>query len=810
MALGDVIARLSVVLGLDTATFEQGATVAEKRLAQSARRFDKIGKSMSDLGTKLSVVMTAPLIALGAKAVQGAQDQAQAMAQVDAALTSMGSASGKTAKELLKTSDALELNSLFDGDVILKQVTANLLTFGNVANEQFDRAQQAALDMAQRMGGEPQAAAIMLGKALNDPVKGITALTRVGVQFTAQQKAQIKAMSEAGNMAGAQKIILSEVERQFAGAAKAAADTSPWRKAQVAFGQAGDAIGEKILPLIPRLTDAVVKVLDAFGKLSPEMQTAIVAGAAVAAALGPIIMGAGALVSALSPLLGAFSLLGGAASVGAAAGATATGSAFAGLAAVLGPLLPVIAAVAAAGALIYANWDKIAPVLKELWEQAQEALGPPLQEIISTLSSTLSELWNGPLGTALRAVIASLVDLSLSWAKAIGPVVIGLIKIAIGAISNFVGLVSDGVSFVSRLLKGDFAGAAEAAFSIFNRVFFGIPELVGRMVNAVRVWLVDRLGKIWDTVKGKIDQVKGWFFGLYDAVVGHSYVPDMVDGIAEQMRRLDQVMVAKAQSATDKTKSAFEKLAEEVAPLLDRLFPEAAAANKYRAERDTLNRSEAGGALSPEQANEARRRLALEGRSNGTIEGLLDKYGSPVTEGMPNFVAALDGMRKKVETTTVTVAKSFADMGRDVLGSLQNLGNSIKNGGFLDIFTGVFDLLLQLGSIGVFGKNIAANLKSSSASIPAYATGTNFHPGGLALVGERGPELVSMPRGSRVTPNNKLRGGAPYFDLRGAVLTADLVAQMNRIGQATGMGGAMAGANLAENKMAHRARRTIR
>ena len=48
----------------------------------------------------------------------------------------------------------------------------------------------------------------MVGKALNDPLKGLTALSRIGVQFTAQQQEQIKAMVEVGDVAGAQKIIL--------------------------------------------------------------------------------------------------------------------------------------------------------------------------------------------------------------------------------------------------------------------------------------------------------------------------------------------------------------------------------------------------------------------------------------------------------------------------------------------------------------------------------------------------------------------------------------------------------------------------
>ena len=52
---------------------------------------------------------------------------------------------------------------------------------------------------------------------------------------------------------------------------------------------------------------------------------------------------------------------------------------------------------------------------------------------------------------------------------------------------------------------------------------------------------------------------------------------------------------------------------------------------------------------------------------------------------------------------------------------------------------------LSLSSIGM--NFIRPNL------VPGFATGTAFAPGGLALVGERGPELVNLPRGSQVFPN---------------------------------------------------------
>jgi len=307
--MANLLASLLVSLGLDSGEFRSGLTQAQKEMRKTQKQFEKIGSSMQQFGTKLTLGVTAPLIGLGAVAVKGFVEQEKAIGQVNAALTSMGNVAGRTSAQLVASADAMEMRSLFDAEVILTQVTANLLTFGNVAGREFDRAQQAAVDMATRLGTEPQSAAIMLGKALNDPIKGISALTRVGVQFTEAQKAQIAAMQEAGNTAGAQGVILAEVERQFAGAAQAAADTTPWRQAEVAIGQAGDKIGAAILPIIPPVTEAIVSLATAFSNLPAPMQEGIVVFTAVAVAVGPVLVALGGLVSIAPALATAFGVI---------------------------------------------------------------------------------------------------------------------------------------------------------------------------------------------------------------------------------------------------------------------------------------------------------------------------------------------------------------------------------------------------------------------------------------------------------------------------------------------------------------------
>ncbi len=797
--MSGLIGALRVTLGLDSAAFEKGASSVEKRAKGLTRTIEAHGKSMTNLGKTMSVAVSAPLVAFGVKSVQAAMESRDAMGQVEAALASMGSAAGRTSEQLGAMAGNLMHNSLYDDDDILRKVTANLLTFGNVAGEQFDRAQRAAVDLAARMGMDLQAATLLVGKALNDPVKGMGALRKAGIQLTDQQKKQVEAMVAVGDAAGAQKILLAELEKQFGGSAAAAQKANPFDTLKDSMADFMENVGGKLLDVLPNITAAITRVLDAFGSLSPGMQQAVVMGGVLAAALGPVLTVLGTLTSAMAPFL---SVLGVAFAEGGIL--VAAKAALAGLAAAFGPVLLPIAAFAAAGALIYANWDKIGPVVSDLWDKLSAALGPPLQDILATLTSTLTELWNGPLGTAITAVISSFIDFQMAYLKAVGPAFIAILKGAATVVAEVFGIIGDAIKLVSRLFAGDWAGAFELAQSVIHRlwnvintVFGGIPGYVvgvmSDLYSGIKLYLQDKLGAVLNWVGDKLGVMKGLFFDLYDAVVGHSYIPDMVDGIAAHMLRLDGVMVDKAKDATTKTKEAFRKLAEELRPLMAELFPEAQALNEYRAKQTTLDKArqskDPNTHLSQEQYDDAQRRLHLLGAgmdptSKVGPSAIGEITAGPIVQDIDKINDAVDRMQQGMATkgagigvATVRIAKSFKDMANETLGALQNLAGAIKGGGFLDILSSVINLGLQLGGVGAFGKSVQTRINTN---IPGYANGTDFHPGGWAKVGERGPELVELPRGSAVHPHGAAgRNGDTYNTFRGNLLTPEWWQQIN-------------------------------
>ena len=134
---------------------------------------------------------------------------------------------------------------------------AVLLTFTNIRGDRFEQATTAILDMSSALGTSLQSAAIQVGKALNDPLKGVSALAEAGIQFTDQQKAQIKAMVETGDVAGAQAIILKELETQFGGVAEAMAKTpaGQWAQAMNALGDALEHVGQVLTPYVLQAGD---------------------------------------------------------------------------------------------------------------------------------------------------------------------------------------------------------------------------------------------------------------------------------------------------------------------------------------------------------------------------------------------------------------------------------------------------------------------------------------------------------------------------------------------------------------------------
>jgi len=213
---------------------------SEKTGKKGKKSFSGMGKSLGSMNKRLAVAagkiaaLAAAAISIGTliiavrklkKAVEEyvslANIQEKVETRLAAVVRSTGGAAGFSAGELYEMAAAMQKVTTI-GDEVTIGGMAILATFKQIRGEAFERTTMAAADMADVMESDLKSALVMIGKALNDPIANLSAMSRAGVQFTNIQKETIKRLWELGDAAGAQSIILDELESQFGGAAEAA------------------------------------------------------------------------------------------------------------------------------------------------------------------------------------------------------------------------------------------------------------------------------------------------------------------------------------------------------------------------------------------------------------------------------------------------------------------------------------------------------------------------------------------------------------------------------------------------------------
>lgn len=224
------------------------------------------------------------------KSVAEAQKFETTMFRIQAVIKATGGAAGRTAQELRSFAENLALNTLESTEGVL-EAQQRLLTFRKVSGDVFDRTIAVAADLSAVLGQSMSGAAIQLGRALEDPATGLSALTRTGTVFTDSQKEMVKQLVESGKLMEAQSFILDELEAQYGGAAVAAAQ---------GYAGALDTLGQRIqefflsvdenLGLTKALSavyltaaDAIKFVTDNMARLVAYIGTAAAASAAYAA-----------------------------------------------------------------------------------------------------------------------------------------------------------------------------------------------------------------------------------------------------------------------------------------------------------------------------------------------------------------------------------------------------------------------------------------------------------------------------------------------------------------------------------------------
>lgn len=508
----------------------------------------KIGKTVLAAGL---AVGTAAVVALGG-ALYSCVNEAVAFekitAQTEAVITSTGGAAGFTAEEIVAMADALEGATGIGDDAILQGQNL-LLTFTNIGKDVFPLATQAMLDMSVAMGTDASSQAVQLGKALNDPTNGISALTRVGVTFTEEQKNLIKSLQESGDMAGAQAIILQELQREFGGSAEAAGNTfaGQMAKLQNTFGDVKKEIGEQFLPILLQLATALSEWL-----AKPEIQAAI---ASLVAGIGQFALKVGEIVSLLlqgdiaGALTAAFgseiaakiieittaisgfvqqivtfvtehseAFKGALIAIGAVLAAATIASAIMGIgsaiATLASPVGLIVAGVALLGAAWAGNWggiqEKTKAVIDFVKPYIEAALAAIKQwwaehgEAIMTAVSTAWEWIKTAIGTVIE-VIKTVISTALAaiqkfWSEH-GDTIMVLVSTAWENIKvvfeTVIGVIQSIFAIFVAAFKGDWETVGAEVVNIVTTLWEGIKTIFGNSIEAIKTVLLD----IWESIK---------------------------------------------------------------------------------------------------------------------------------------------------------------------------------------------------------------------------------------------------------------------------------------------------------------------
>lgn len=451
-----IVGELSATVGADNSGFKSAMkevrTSGQKVAKSISKDFEMVGRKLTKIGQSMSTKLTAPLLAFGGASVKLFDQQAQALAQVEAGVRSTGGAAGFSVKELKRMASELQGITRFGDEQILQGATAQLLTFTNITGEAFKRTQQAALDLATRLGGDLKSASLQLGKALNDPVSNLSALSRSGIQFSDEQTEVIKSLTQTNRLAEAQGIILDELQRQYGGSAAAAAKAGAGGIIQLknSLGDLTEEIGKVITQSIGPLVERVKMGVKWFQELDDQTKANIVKFGGIAAAIGPIVTGLGLLATALS--------------------------------AVTAPMIGIGVVAAGAVKVIYDNWEDI---------RAYFSSGPGAQ-LWETLKNTVTEAMN-----TIKEVSGTALELIESFWNTFGNDIIKFsattLETVSGLFSVFFNSVNTMLTVWAKVFTGDYKGALNEihdhtdttlsqVFTLFDTFMSQIDVLGGRKI----------------------------------------------------------------------------------------------------------------------------------------------------------------------------------------------------------------------------------------------------------------------------------------------------------------------------------------
>lgn len=485
----------------------------DKGIKQAEKQLGSLGNSLKRVGGLIAASFSVAAIANFAKeSVLAAENVATANARIEQIAKSMGifgEETDKVSQRLIKYAEANELSLATDAEVI-KATQAKLLVFKGLAatadeaGGAFDRTTKAAINMAAAGFGEAENNAAKLGRALEDPIRGMTTLARSGVVFTASEKEKIKALVESGNLFQAQETLLVALETRYNGVAAATATAS--ERMKLALDNVKETVGAALLPAFEGLANAIIPLTASLG---PSLAKIF---ASLTPVIDKIVVLLPSLVEALVPVIDVFAQV-------------------AVLIADLAiTLMPVLVSVLEA---IMPAVQAILPLFAEFLKDLIQPLVPAIQTLITAFT---------PLLEAVLPVIVELMNALL-------PVVVALLEDGITAlipaitdlIAAFVPLLSATLPILVDLLKNIVIPAIRIVGSVVAQVFGGAVEFITTSLASIMKQLVPFAKAFGDLFVG----IRNFVKPIINSIIGfvQNMANGIIDGINAAIRAINKINV---------------------------------------------------------------------------------------------------------------------------------------------------------------------------------------------------------------------------------------------------------------------------
>lgn len=490
------------------------ATSAAEQLKRDGSKFSGSGRLAGGLIGASLVAGAGELISHIFDAGFKEYSEASAVnAQLKAGIKSTGDSANVTVDGMGKLAESV---AAYSGQATnsISKTESLLLRFTNIRNvgpnKIFDQATVAAANMAARLGGDATQNATKLGRALNDPVHGLTLLTRAGVLFTQGQKDQIKTMVASGDTVGAQKVILAQLAVQFGGAAKAAGSTLPGElgKMKQGFNDVAAALFKLMLPALNALLPAIVSMT----KFVKEN------------------------ISWIGPLVGIFT------AAAAVIGIVVIAQWAWNVALTANPIGIIIVAIGAliAGLIYFFTQTKLG---KEVWKNVMSFLGSAIKvagDVIGNVVKFIGTIFNWLWINVIKPVVNNITSylhllafgLGWLWANVAQPILTAIGDAFAWLYKNVIKPVIDNIVATLKVFGSGVSW-------VWKNVISPFVDFVTSGVRTIDTVVGQVFGAIGSTIMGAFNGVAGFIKGVINSVI--QTINGALDGINGLIRAVNQV-----------------------------------------------------------------------------------------------------------------------------------------------------------------------------------------------------------------------------------------------------------------------------